>query len=188
MKMKDTLQKKLQEMERESQSPSLENAKPTLNDKLSFAKRLVPGMVKSVPQKDSSYGIHPKRTFLDIFEDHYEETDLGYVDYLRSKHGISNGPATIYTVTEDDAGDFMGSCRMENSVGKPIVVFGKLTDNYVTAVFKNDSFKVQPKKNEENQVVLTGGPSVPVVFHKYAINLWEHDSDHIGREGKATTS
>lgn len=48
---KDSLQKKLQEMERESPSPSLKGVKPTLSEGEGFLARYFSGAVEQVPQK-----------------------------------------------------------------------------------------------------------------------------------------
>ena len=53
---KDSLQKRLQKMERESPSPSLENVKPTLKERAGFLGRYVTFKVSKVPQKDHIYG------------------------------------------------------------------------------------------------------------------------------------
>ena len=53
---RDSLQKRLQEMERESLSPSLENAKPTLKERVEFLGRYLSRVVEQVPQKRSIYG------------------------------------------------------------------------------------------------------------------------------------
>jgi hypothetical protein len=53
---RDSLQKRLQEMERENPSPSLETAKPTLKERVGFWGRYLSRAVEQVPQGSSIYG------------------------------------------------------------------------------------------------------------------------------------
>ena len=53
---RDSLQKRLQEMERESPSPSLEIAKPTLKERVGFLGGYLSRAVEQVPQRSSIYG------------------------------------------------------------------------------------------------------------------------------------
>lgn len=53
---KDSLQRRLQEMERESPSPSLKNVKHTLREKASFLGRYFSRAVEQIPQKEHIFG------------------------------------------------------------------------------------------------------------------------------------
>ena len=53
---RDSLQKRLQAMERENPSPSLETVKPTLRERVGFLGRYLSRAVEQVPQRSSIYG------------------------------------------------------------------------------------------------------------------------------------
>ena len=52
---RDSLQKRLQAMERENPSPSLETVKPTLRERVGFLGRYLSRAVEQVPQRSSIY-------------------------------------------------------------------------------------------------------------------------------------
>ncbi|MFW6046632.1 MAG: hypothetical protein ACOCP4_02435 [Candidatus Woesearchaeota archaeon] len=53
---RNSLQRRLQEMERESPSPSLETAKPTIKERVGFLGRYFSRAVEQVPQKEHNFG------------------------------------------------------------------------------------------------------------------------------------
>jgi len=53
---RDSLQRRLQEMENENPSPSLKNVKPTLRERTGFLKGYFSGAVEQIPQKEHIFG------------------------------------------------------------------------------------------------------------------------------------
>ncbi|MCD4759600.1 hypothetical protein K8R33_01795 [archaeon] len=121
--MNDTLQKKLQEMEKESSSPSLEGVKPTLKERAYFLTRY---LSKSVEHITGTYTIL-RDTYLDLMDEE-----------------------TLYL-----------------SIGKPIRVFGDLSDDYVTVSVEGKTFEARVSADDAGNVSFTGSRCAPAGFIEY---------------------
>lgn len=181
---KDSLQKRLQEMERESPSPSLEGAKPTLSERAGFLARYFSGAVEQVPQKsfveytlrDILYG--SRATWIESYAKGFAEeeaTDIQAEHYKKAVREL--GDAFLINESDTRLRNLFSSLKMiahrgrrdRNSVGYSRHVFSGISPEGV-----HYSVKYQ---------MMVGGDDVSVTMGNISFTISDRpELSHYGSE------
>lgn len=177
---RDSLQRRLQEMERESPSPSLKTAKPTLKERVGFLRRYLSGVVEQVPQKEHIFGN------LNDEINHYRQSENFDDSTLDNKVRICKNSI--------ERTDYSSGLKIDLQTYLEDALKGENPNNFHYAYFEEMEDKAVPQEIVDmiQQIYFEVAPvearKNAIRSYEYAQRHWKYASEHAESGAALTTA